>query len=164
MNIVVRKANKQDLKAYHDIIVERCKWFKDKNIIQWDDDYLLIFNEEYFNRCLNSDDIFVAVKDSEIIGGMLIRDKDIYYSRDGNTYYLHHFVTKLGNSKTGDILLNYALEYCKKNKKKYLRLDCINTNEKLNNYYLTKEFVCTGTMAKRNHFYNLYEREVIKSE
>lgn len=161
-NIVIREASKQDLKAYYDIIVERYKWFKDKNIIQWDDDYLLIFNEEYFNRCLNSDDIFVATKDSEIIGGMLIKNMDIYYSRDNDAYYLHHFVTKPGNTKLGDILLNYVLEYCKKNKKRYLRLDCINTNEKLNNYYLTRGFVCTGTKAKRNNFYNLYEREVIK--
>lgn len=160
-NIVVRKVSKKELKIYHDIIVERCKWFKEKNITQWDDDYPVIFNEEYFNKCLNSDDIFVVIKDNEIIGGMLIRDKDTYYSRDNNAYYLHHFVTKLGNSKSGDILLNYALEYCKKYRRKYLRLDCINTNEILNNYYLTRGFVYTGTKPKRNNFYNLYEKEVI---
>lgn len=160
-NIIVRKANRQDLKIYHDIIVERCKWFKEKNIIQWDDDYPVMFNEEYFNECLNNDDIFVAVRDNEIVGGILIRNRDIYYSRDNNAYYLHHFVTKLGNSKSGDILLNYALEHCKKNKKKYLRLDCINTNKILNNYYLTRGFICTNTKQKRNNFYNLYEKEVI---
>lgn len=159
--IIIRKADKKDLKLYHNIIVEICEWFKQKNIKQWDENYPKKFSLEYFEKSIEKDDIFVATKGDEIVGGMLLRNEDIYYSRVGNAYYIHHLATKIGVPKVGDKLIDCALEYSKKNNKKYLRLDCISTNEKLNNYYLNKGFIHTDTQRKFENFYNLYEKEVI---
>lgn len=159
-SIVVRKANKEDIKEYHNIIVERCKWFKEKNIFQWDDDYPIRFNINYFNDCLNNSEIFLAIDNDKIIGGILIRDKDIYYNRVGSAFYIHHLVTKVGTHKVGDILINFAYNYCKVNNKEYLRLDAISTNKELNNYYLSNGFIYIDTQKKKNHYYNLYEKVI----
>ncbi len=159
-NVVVRKANLEDIGEYYNIIVNRCIWFKQNNIFQWDDDYPIRFNENYFKNSLVEDEIFVAVKDNKVVGGVLIRDKDIYYSRVGKALYMHHFVTKVGEDSIGEILIDFIVSYCRKQNKEYLRLDVISSNEVLNNYYINKGFICTGTEKKRYHYYNLYEMKI----
>lgn len=161
MNIVVKKASKNDIKEYYNILIDRINWLKEKNINQLDESYLVDFNYDYFIK--NKNNMHVAVKDNKVVGGMLIRDRDIYYSRKGKSFYIHHFISLKEEKSVGSILLDYALKYAKENNKDYLRLDCINTNEKLNSYYLKNGFICTDIQIKKDNYYNLYEKEVIKA-
>lgn len=159
-DVIIKKANKKDLDEYYNLILERCEWFKENKINQWNYNYEKIFNKDYFYKNLNENHIFVAIKNNKVIGGIFLRDKDIYYKRKGNSFYLHHFVTKIGEKNIGDLLLNYAINYCKAKNKAYLRLDCISTNEFLNRYYLSKDFAFIKKGIKYNETYNLYEKVI----
>ena len=144
----IQLAKKEDLKSFHQIIILRCKWFKDNKINQWKiNSYPVRYDESYFEKQMIDNKLFIVKKDPN------------YWSDCDKVkaYYLHHFASKVGEKGIGKIMINFALEEAKKNNKEYLRLDCVSDNEKLNNYYKSLGFECVGHIKMKSWSENLWQ-------
>ena len=157
----IEKAKEDDLEEYHKIIISRCKWFEDNKINQWKiHSYPVRFDVSYFKKQMKENKLFVAKKDGVVVGGFLLKEKDYDYWSDCDNvkaYYIHHFVAKIGENGLGKIMIDFAQKEAKKNKKEYLRLDCVSDNKKLNNYYQKLNFENIGSIQIKNWSENLWQ-------
>lgn len=158
-NLKIVLANEGDAKSIHNLIVKRCKWFKENNIKQWELEYYPVyFDDKYFKERASTNNLFMAKSDGKIIGAMLLKEDDkSYWKDDESSYYIHHLVTDIKYKGVGKELINFAINKCIENKKAYLRLDCVKSNIKLNNYYKNLGFENVGSGKEIGYTYNLYE-------
>ena len=90
----------------------------------------------------------------------MLKEKDYDYWSDCDNvkaYYIHHFVAKIGENGLGKIMIDFAQKEAKKNKKEYLRLDCVSDNKKLNNYYQKLNFENVGSIQIKNWSEDLWQ-------
>ena len=157
----IEKAKEDDLEEYHKIILSRCKWFEDNKINQWKiHSYPVRFDVSYFKKQMKENKLFIAKKDGVVVGGFLLKENDYHYWSDCDNvkaYYIHHFVAKIGENGLGKIMIDFAQKEAKKNKKEYLRLDCVSDNKKLNNYYQKLNFENVGSIQIKNWSENLWQ-------
>ena len=161
-NIKIVLAKPKDLDAIHEILIQRCKWFKDNHIDQWKLDwYPKKYNNEYFLKQIKENFLYVSKNKKEVVGVMLLKKKDEkYWSNDNNSYFLHHFATKLENKGVGKIMLKFACNKCLKDKKKYLRLDSKSSNDRLTKYYESMSFINVKVNNNRIYKYKLWEKKI----
>lgn len=155
----IRKANTNDIEGIIQIIEKRCKWFKEKGINQWEY-YLEVYDKSYFKSQIKTNKLYVALKDNQIVGLYLLKEDDFYWNDDVSAFYLHHLATDINCKGLGKVLLDDAIKKCQKYHKKYLRLDCLKENEKLNEYYKLKGFKYISSGEDEYYKYNLYELEI----
>ncbi len=155
----IRKANIKDIEGIIQIIENRCKWFKEKGINQWEY-YLEVYDKNYFKSQIMTNKLYVALKENLLVGLYLLKEEDSYWNDNTSAFYLHHLVTDINCKGLGKILLDNAVEKCQKYHKKYLRLDCLKENEKLNEYYKEKGFKYVSSGEDEYYKYNLYELKI----
>ena len=150
--------------AIHDILIERCKWFIDNKINQWKINwYLNKYNNEYFLKQMKENFLYVAKIKNEVVGVMLLKKSDEeYWNNDNDSYFLHHFATRLGNKGIGSVMLEFAYQKCLEDGKEYLRLDSWGSNDGLTKYYENMNFVNVKTGKKGVYKYKLWEKKVKK--
>lgn len=160
----IQLAEKNDLEDFHKIIVSRCKWLESNKINQWKTlSYPVRYNIPYFEKQMEENKLFVVKKGKSILGGFLLKEEDSKYWSDCNkvkAYYIHHFATKIGEKGLGKIMIAFAIKEAKKNKKEYLRLDCVAHNQKLNNYYQELGFEYIGNIQINNLIENLWQMKM----
>lgn len=159
MNIEL--ANKNDIPSILKILKQRCEWFKKNKIEQWGDWYYTeLYNTDYFINMMNKYKLYVVKKENEVIGVFLLKTEDKeYWKDDRNAYYIHHLATKLGYANLGIEILNFIEKLAKQNAVKYLRLDCMRENKKLNKYYENYGFTNIGE-GEEPYPHRLWEKEV----
>ncbi len=159
MNIELAKES--DILDILEILKQRCEWFKKNKIEQWGDWYYTeLYNTDYFIKIMKIYKLYVVRQKGEVIGAFLLKTQDNKYWRDDkNAYYIHHFVTKLGYKNLGTEMLKFIEKLAKQNEVKYLRLDCMKENEKLNKYYENHGFINKGE-GQEPYPHRLWEKEV----
>lgn len=159
MNYKIELATENDLEAYHQIIIDRCNWLADNNINQWKvNSYPIRYNIDYFKDQMQINKLYIAKKDDEVCGGLLLKDSDEKYWNDNpDAYYVHHLATKINESGLGKILIEFVINQAIKDNKDYFRLDCVSHNEKLNNYYKKLGFEQCGQIQIKNWTENLWQ-------
>ena len=85
-----------------------------------------------------------------------------YWNNDNDSYFLHHFATRLGNKGIGSVMLEFAYQKCLEDGKEYLRLDSWGSNDGLTKYYENMNFVNVKTGKKGVYKYKLWEKKVKK--
>lgn len=162
MNIKVQKATEKDLDMIHQILIDRCHWFQKEKIEQWDLNYPKRFNQQYFKDQMKENSVYIAIKEEETVGVMLIKEKDdSYWNNHRNAYYIRHFATKPNIHGVGKRMIEHAVLECKKHNKEYLRLECIWNNQKLNQYYQNLGFEFKGVVEGPFYQKNLLELKII---
>ncbi len=162
MNYKIEIAKQKDLYYIHKLIFDRCLWFRDNKIKGWDiDDYPDTYNIDYFKKEMQTNKLYILKIDNEICGCMLLKELDSKYWLDNRkAYYIHHLTTSINKKGIGKILINFAIEQCKKDDKEFLRLDCYQTSAFLNDYYSKIGFTKVGSGIKGDYEYNLYEMKI----
>ena len=159
MDYKILLATEDDIEEFHKIIISRCKWFEEKNINQWKvTSYPIRYNINYFKEQMNN--LYIIKNNNEVLGGFLLKDNDEKYWSDSNNvkaYYIHHLATKIGIKGLGKLLISFAINKSKQDKKDYLRLDCVALNKKLNEYYRQLGFVYSGKIQIKNWCENLWQ-------
>lgn len=161
MNIELATSN--DILAILEILKQRCQWLKQNKIEQWGDYYTQLYNRDYFMKMITLYELYIVKQEQEIIGAFLLKTEDKNYWKDSKkAYYIHHFVTKLGYPNLGTKMLNFIENLARQNSIHYLRLDCIKTNQKLNEYYQSRGFKNKGEGQLENSYYSyrLWEKIV----
>ena len=155
----IELAKEENLEEFHNIIIYRCKWLEEKKINQWHPtSYPVRYNINYFREHINN--LYIIKDDKELLGGFLLKDADERYwsdSNDVNAYYIHHLATKPGVKGLGRLLILFAINKSKQDKKEYLRLDCVAHNKKLNEYYQELGFKYSGVIQIKNWSENLWQ-------
>lgn len=92
---------------------------------------------------------------------MLLKNEDKdYWNNNDSSYYLHHLATDVNLKGVGKALINYAIEQCRINNKKYLRLDCYQESKFHNKHYEKLSFYKVGNGTDKNYNFNLWEMKI----
>lgn len=74
MNYEITLANEEEIKPFLEIIIDRCKWFKENNINQWElSSYPVIYNLEYFKKQREINKLYVIKKNNYCIWRIIIK-------------------------------------------------------------------------------------------
>lgn len=158
MSYTVELASINDINKILDLYSERMKWFKENDIRQWSK-YLEHHPKLEFEETINSKNYYIIKQNNEIVAGFeLSTDSKYWNDNSTSAYYIYKVVTKVGYKNIGKILFEKCKEMAKLNNKEYLRLDCLKSNEKLNNIYENHNFRLVG--FGHNEYYNYSLREM----
>jgi len=162
--IEIRQADINDLDEILTILDKAAIWLHEIGITnQWTPGEVFI-DDGYFKNSILQNHFFVAINKNKIVGTFLIRwsDKDLWGENDGDAGYIHHLAIDRNCSivNLGNKLLELAENKIRDNNKTYIRLDCIENNQKLNQYYLDRNY----DFIKHCIYYddstgNLYEKK-----
>lgn len=157
MNYKIELANINNIDSILELYYERIKWFKDNNIKQWNG-YLKIYPKKEFINIIKNKKYYIIKHDDEIVGGFELSTNSKYWN-DNITpaYYIYKVVTKVGFKNIGKIIFDKCKEIAIKDGKKYLRLDCLKDNLKLNKIYEKHGFILRSTGVERDYKYALRE-------
>ena len=160
MNYTIKLANMNDIDLILQLYSERMQCFKDNNIKQWSK-YLTNHPKTEFEEAINNKNFYIILKDNEIIAGFeLSEDSREWKDNVTSSYYIYKVVTKVGHKNIGNIIFQKCKEIARKNGKKYLRLDCLKSNEKLNNIYESHDFKLVRYGSNERYNYSLRELKI----
>jgi len=156
-NIVFELANLEQLNEIYELYNSRTNWFKENNIKQWS--RYIIRHESEFPIAIENKNYYILKKNNEIIAGFELSNNPGYFKDNGESLYLNKVVSKVGHKNIGIYIFMICKDIAKNNNKKYLRLDCVKWNDKLNEIYEKHGFKLVGC-GKSDYEYCLRECNV----
>jgi len=131
-----RLATPADLEAAFDVYRGVCLWLNDVRGItdQWDRDV----SQEEIQDLITSGELYLATLQGEIAGVFKLNEKDHHWDDDGAALYVHAFAVnrKFKGQNIGKAMLDWAADEAHRRGKQYLRLDCMDENTRLKQYYV----------------------------
>ncbi len=157
MNYKIELANLKDIDSILMLYSDRMKWFKDNNIKQWSR-YLKNHPKEEFEEAIKNGTFYIIKQNDELVACFEISTNSKYWN-DNITpaYYIYKIVTKIGHKNLGKIIFDKCMELAKLNGKKYLRIECLKYNEKLNKIYEQYNFKLVKYGNNERYSYSLRE-------
>lgn len=153
-NIEFCIAKKENITNVMKVYNLRKQWFIDNKIKQW-------FNhkEEDIKETIKNGNLFCIKKDEEVIACFELSLNDKYFD-DSNkdAYYVYKIVTHPNFKDVGKFIFNIIKDIAKNNNKKFIRLDCVKDNIKLNKIYESYGF---KLVREDDKTYNKVLRECI---
>jgi hypothetical protein len=160
MSYILELANISDIDSILELYSERMQWFKDNKIKQWNK-YLTNHPKSEFEEAINNKNYYIIKNNEEIIGGFELSTNSKDWKDDITpAYYIYKVVTKVGYKNIGDFIFEKCKEMAKSNGKKYLRLDCLKSNEKLNDIYESHNFKLIRYGNNDRYSYSLRELKI----
>ncbi|MBQ3352681.1 GNAT family N-acetyltransferase [Candidatus Saccharibacteria bacterium] len=136
------------------------EWFKDNEIKQWSK-YLQNHPKEEFLEAIENKNFYIIKVNNELVAGFEISTNSKDWNDDTTpAYYIYKVVTKVGHKDLGQIIFDKCKELAKRDGKKYLRLDCLKSNEKLNKIYEEHNFKLVRYGKNDKYSYSLREMKV----
>lgn len=160
MNYTCELANIEDLDTILNLYSERTQWFKENEIKQWSK-YLQNHPKQEFIEAINHKYYYLIKQENKIIAGFELSTNSKEWKDDITpAYYIYKVVTKVGYKNIGKIIFENCKRMAKLNGKKYLRLDCLKSNEKLNNIYESHNFKLIRYGSNERYSYALRELKI----
>jgi len=160
MNYIVELANINDIDYILELYSERMKWFKENSIKQWSR-YLENHPRSEFVEAINNKNYYIIKQDNEIIAGFELSTNSKDWNDDTTpAYYIYKVVTKVGQKNIGNVIFDKCKEIAKADGKKYLRLDCLKSNEKLNDIYESHNFKLIRYGSNERYSFSLRELKI----
>lgn len=169
----VKQAESSDYETVQTILVETAKWLNKKGSSQWKG--LLEGNDVHDTaEAIERGEVYLAKESEEIVGMFILWDEQTEWDKglwgEENTkeyYYLHRItIEKNHHGKgLGSKLVNTAIAVAQKDGKREVRLDCIQRNEYLNQFYRRCNFKFVKTVfnhegAAEAKDFNLYKKPI----
>ena len=153
-------ANINDIDSIIRLYSERMKWFRDNNIKQWSK-YLNNHPKSEFEKAINNGSYYIVKQNDEIVAGFELSTNSKDWNDDTTpAYYIYKVVTKVGYKNLGKFIFAKCKEIAKLDGKKYLRLDCLKSNKKLNNIYKSHNFQLVKYGENNRYSYSLRELKI----
>jgi GNAT superfamily N-acetyltransferase len=138
-NLTFRLAALDDLEAALEVYRDVCLWLNDVRGItdQWPRDV----PEGEIQDLVASSELYLATLRGEIAGAFKLNEKDHHWDDDGAALYVHAFAVrrKFKGQNIGQMMLDWAADEARRRGKQYLRLDCMDANARLKQYYIEAE-------------------------
>ena len=136
------KGSGDDAKALFEIIKRRIEWMDENSIDQWNNhDYLNVFPLGYYLKKADEGALYVYKKGGKTVCGAVIGDSDRRWDDGEAALYIHNFASDIGYPGAGRKLLLFLIETAKSRGCRWVRLDCDESNKRLNEYYDAFGFV-----------------------
>lgn len=167
MQITIKQADQTMLNDIYNLFLKRIEWFKKKGINQWHaSGYTDVYPIAYFKKQIQAKKCYVALRNGEVVGSIVISNKDRCWDNDEiiPSLYIHNFVTDTKTRGIGAQILNYIEEIAREQGKIKLRLDCDKYNDFLNNYYEKRGFKLVGECYLGNYAGNKREKDLVSYE
>lgn len=134
------------------LLKDVAKWLKEMGIDQWG--FLASGGEDdEIKQGIDNNETFIVRRDGEIVATFTLYksqsrwDRHIWGKLNDDAVYLHRLALTYSNigSGLGKEVLQWLENCLKKKGKNTLRLDCLESNFKLNKFYLMNGFETVGT-------------------
>lgn len=143
-----REAKEAELAAVFSLILSRMRWMDEVGIKQWNVTlYDQVYPRSYYSECREKGEIYLLIdrENEEVLCAAALKTKDARWEEDGMpSFYLHHFVSKVGAKGIGSVYLELAERFAADCGKKYFRLDSAVGNIPLENYYSSRGYKAVG--------------------
>ncbi len=163
MEIEIRKAKHTESDKAFELLKKAAEWLKKKNIDYWQDwlnppqifvDWIIQgFNDKQFH---------FVYENSILIGMFRLQwsDELFWGKQEDDSGYIHSLTVdrKYCGLGRGAMIIKKVEEICRKNNKKYLRLDCGISINKLCEYYKKQGFVSKGKVEVLGEKLILFEK------
>lgn len=163
MNYLFQKAKMEDLNQIFQLINDRMDWMVLKGIKQWDKKhYWSVFPESHYINQMSLGNLYVLKNDEVVLGAVVLYEQDELWNDEKpvDSFYLHHLVTTLNKKGIGKLILSEVEKLARLKKKQAIRLDCMVTNQFLNEYYENLGFYCIGTCQDGIYYGNKREKRL----
>jgi serine O-acetyltransferase len=136
----LRKATEEDLETVFRLYKDRVTWFKWKKLSQWKH-YVLHHPKEEFLEIIRKGAYHLVLRDTEVIGGFaLLEDSGEWEDTSSDAFYLRRAVSKVGYKNLGSYIAGEAKRLSREAGKTYLRLECVYSNQQLNDIWERQGF------------------------
>ncbi len=146
MNLIFRKANSDELPKVLNLYQTTAQWFLSQNINQWTQ-WLVPTDDLVFwlKEGIKNEEFWFAEDENIETKGMfrlLYEDEDYWGKQDIEAGYVHSLITlrEFSGEKIGEKMLQFVENELIRKNIFLFRLDCVASNEKLCNYYISKGF------------------------
>ena len=160
MNYIVELAEINDIDTILKIYSDRMKWFKENEIKQWSR-YLENHPKQEFIESIKNNNFYIIKQNDDIIGCFELSHFNSNWNNNNMyAYYLNKIVTKVGYRNLGKTILDTVKRIAKNDGKKYLRLDCLKSNNRLNEIYEKYGFKFVRYGKNEKYSYALRELKI----
>ena len=144
----VRKAMPEDCGIVVRLLEERVRWMEEKGIRQWTvSGYLKVFPESYFQEKARLGCLYILLLENGDPAGVIVFSQtDENWENDGLALYAHNLIVSTSAPGGGERLLRFGEKLASEMGKRFVRLDCVPHNEKLNAYYEKQGYMLVGTI------------------
>jgi GNAT superfamily N-acetyltransferase len=143
-NLIFGLATRDDLESVYEVYRGVCWWLHHVRGIteQWEGEPA----QEEIEQMIASDELYLALSQQVVVGAFKLNDKDHHWDNDGTALYVHAFAVhrKFKGQGIGQVMLDWAADEARRQGKQYLRLDCMNENARLKQYYAEASFESRG--------------------
>lgn len=169
-NLLVRQANPEDYEKIREMLIGTAEWLKEKGSTQWKG---LLNGKDVHDtpKAIERGEVYLAEIDKKPAGMFVLWDEQSEWDKglwgkdsSKDHYYLHRITVarSFHGMGLGIDLVKAAIEIARKENKKQLRLDCIATNNFLNQFYPSCGFTFIKTVynhpgADEASDFNLYK-------
>lgn len=156
------KACMNDLETILQLYKERSQWLKKIGRKEWKK-YLEYNPKETFIKAIYNSNYFILKENNKIIAGFELSSNSKYW-KDEKTpaYYIYKLVVKVNYKNIGGLIFEICKDIARYNNKDYLRLDCLKSNDKLNQIYNNHGFNFVKSGCEDNYNYSLRELKINK--
>jgi hypothetical protein len=165
-DLSIRRAEGNDLEIIFDLLKNAAEWLALKGIDYWQNWHdPPKEHKNWIKTGFEKNEFYLVRFNNEVIGcfRLLWEDELFWGKRDDPAGYVHSLTRKstIKAKNAGRAILEWIEDFCRKNKKKYLRLDCGINLPVLRGYYEMLGFRSAGTVIVENEELVLYEKVII---
>lgn len=136
MNRTVSLCAPHELTQVYDLINARIRWMDEMGICQWNTvNYWEAYPKSHYERAVEAGCLYVLREQGRIAGALVLKEEDPYWDDGASACYIHNLATALDARGAGAQLLETCGRIASERGKKFLRLDCALSNQRLNDYY-----------------------------
>lgn len=147
------------------LIERRIEWMDRNGINQWNKNhYRERYPDSYYVQTAQKEQLYVlADKESGriIAGAVLLKDDYRWGESDDKAYYVHNLVADIDVKDAGKEIVRRIEVYAKQKSMRYVRLDCIVGNQRLNAWYEVLGYEYVRTITDGEYQGNLREKELM---
>ena len=147
-------ASESDAPQVLALIRDRIQWMRETGLRQWDAvDYWGFFPESYFFQAIADQRLYVVEETGggRVVCAGVLSFQDPDWTDGVPAVYLHNFAGARDAPGAGGFFLERGEDYTRAHGRTRFRLDCMESNKKLNQYYERRGFRAVGRVEKRGY-------------
>lgn len=143
----------------------RIEWMDRNGISQWNKNhYRERYPDSYYVQTAEKGQLYVLVdkENGQIIAGAVLLTDDYRWGEsDEKAFYVHNLVSDIEIKDAGKVMVQKIEDYAELKGMRYVRLDCIVGNQRLNAWYENLGYEYVRTITDGEYQGNLREKELM---
>jgi ribosomal protein S18 acetylase RimI-like enzyme len=160
----MRQATPDQVNIVLTILDDVAQWMKAKGVQQWDSPPLQSF-VDFVTEEIPRGDFYLAWLDGAPVGTIRLDwDKSAMWLTDRDAGYVYTLAVHPAQrgKRIGERMLDWAAQYVYDHRKRWVRLDCVASNQKLRSYYAGLGFTFLGVGKNDDDVieFAMFEKEI----